>query len=99
MASSRRPPRTRPRTPQEAPPSWGERWRALRNLPPFLRMVWETHRGYCVGVAALRLLRAFIPLATLWVGKLIIDAIVEAAATGEPDWRRLAALVGAEFGI
>lgn len=99
MADPRRRPPTRARSPREGPPSWGERWRALRNLPPFLRMVWETHRGYCAGVATLRLLRAFIPLATLWVGKLIIDSIVAAAAGGTPDWRRLAILVGAEFGI
>ena len=62
-------------------------------------MVWETHRGYGAGVAALRLLRAFLPLATLWIGKLIIDAIVAAIETGEPDWRRIALLVAAEFGV
>ncbi len=95
-----RPPRTRRRPPDESPPSWSERWRALRNLPPFLRMVWETHRGYCLGVAILRLLRAFIPLATLLVGKLIIDSIVAAAAAGGvADWRRLGILVGTEFAI
>ncbi|HEX7243476.1 MAG TPA: ABC transporter ATP-binding protein [Longimicrobiaceae bacterium] len=69
------------------------------NLPPFLRMVWHTHRGYVAGIAVLRLLRAFIPIATLWVGKLIVDAVVEATRTGTPDWRRIATLVGIEFGI
>lgn len=91
--------RGRPRPLDAPPPSLRERWRALRNLPPFLRMVWETHRGYALGVAGLRLLRAFIPLATLWVGKLIIDAIVEAAGSGAPDWRRIALLVATEFGV
>lgn len=100
MASARRPPGPRRRSsPDQPPPSWRERWRALRNLPPFLRTVWETHRGYAAGVATLRLLRAFIPIATLWVGKLIIDSIVEATRTGVPDWRELALLVAAEFGI
>jgi ATP-binding cassette subfamily B protein len=73
--------------------------RAMRNVPPFLRMVWETHRGYVTGISLLRLLRAFIPLATLWVGKLIVDAVVEATRTGTPDWRRITTLVAVEFGI
>ncbi len=71
----------------------------MRNVPPFLRMVWETHRGYAAGIAALRLLRAFVPLATLWVGKAIVDAVVEATRTGTPDWPRLVELVLLEFGI
>lgn len=71
----------------------------MRNVPPFLRMVWETHRGYTLGIAALRLLRAFEPLAILWVGKLIVDAIVEATRTGTPNWDHLLLLVVLEFGI
>lgn len=71
----------------------------MRNVPPFLRMVWETHRGYVATIAALRLLRAFVPIATLWVGKLIVDEVVEATRTGDPDWDRLAVLVALEFGI
>jgi ATP-binding cassette subfamily B protein len=93
------PPSRRPRRPPPASPSWAERMRAMRNLPPFLRMVWETHRGYVAGIALLRLLRAFIPIATLWVGKLIVDAVVEASRTGAPDWRRIGTLVALEFGI
>jgi ATP-binding cassette subfamily B protein len=71
----------------------------MRNVPSFLRMVWATHRGYAAGIAALRLLRAFVPLATLWVGKAIVDAVVEATRTGAPDWRRLAELVLLEFAV
>jgi ATP-binding cassette subfamily B protein len=73
--------------------------RALRNVPPFLRMVWETHRGYMAGIAALRLLRALLPVAILWVGKLIIDGIVHGLDSGEPMWSRLLVLVGVEFGL
>jgi hypothetical protein len=54
----------------------------MRNLPPFLRMVWETHRGYTAAIVVLRLLRAFVPLASLWIGKLIIDAVVRSAESG-----------------
>lgn len=87
------------RAPGEEAPSWGERARAMRNVPPFLRMVWATHPGYAAGIAALRLLRAFVPLATLWVGKSIVDAVVEATRTGAPDWERLTELVLLEFAV
>ena len=43
-------------------------------------------------------MRALLPLATLWIGKLIIDAVVAYRAS-EPDYRRLATLVGAEIAI
>jgi ATP-binding cassette subfamily B protein len=71
----------------------------MRNLPPFLRMVWETHRGYTAAIVALRLVRAFVPLASLWIGKLIIDAVVRSAESGRPEWRALATLVALELGV
>ena len=49
---------------------------ALRYVPPLLRMVWSTHRGFTATMAVLRVARAFIPVATLWIGKLIIDAVI-----------------------
>jgi ATP-binding cassette subfamily B protein len=39
--------------------------------------VWETHRGFTVAMIALRLLRAFVPVASLWAAKLIIDQVVQ----------------------
>ena len=72
-----------------------QRVAALRYIPPFVRLVWQTHRGYTVSMMALRLVRAFVPVAVLWVGKLIIDAVVEARA-GEYDAARLWRLVALE---
>ena len=40
------------------------------------RMVWETSPPLVVATIVLRLLRALLPLAMLWVPKLIIDAVV-----------------------
>ncbi|MFL5383988.1 MAG: ABC transporter ATP-binding protein [Longimicrobiaceae bacterium] len=99
MAEARQHVGRRARSPAEKPPTWGERLRAMRNLPPFLRMVWGTHRAMVAGICLLRLLRAFVPLATLWIGKLIIDAVVLANRTGEPHWRRIATLLAAELAI
>lgn len=58
--------------------TWRARARALRYVPPLVRLVWQTHRGYTATMVALRLTRAFVPVATLWIGKLIIDAVVAA---------------------
>ena len=79
-------------------PTWQGRFRALRSIPAFLRLVWETHRGYAVATIALRLLRAGIPVATLWVAKLIIDTVVS-ARMGRPNISRLWFLVGLELVI
>ena len=68
----------------EAPPTWAERRDALRYVPPLIRLVWETHRGYAAVMVVLRVLRAFVPVATFWVGKLIIDAVLTARATPGP---------------
>jgi ATP-binding cassette, subfamily B, bacterial len=77
-------------------PSWRERIRALRSLPAFLGLVWETHRGYTIATVGLRFLRAGVPIATLWVAKLIIDTVVS-ARTGRPDLYRLWLFVGLEL--
>lgn len=79
-------------------PGWRERVSAIRYVPPLLKLVWEAHRGYAAGVVMLRLVRSFVPLAALWVGKLIIDAVVGARG-GEADTRRLWKLVALEIAI
>lgn len=58
------------------PTTWRERLGALRNLPPFLAMVWRTSRLLTLTTLAVRLVRALLPIATLFVGKLIIDEVV-----------------------
>ena len=63
--------------------SWRERLAAVRYVPPFLRLVWQTSRWFAVAMLVLRLLRAGVPLATLWVGKLIIDAVLAARLSPE----------------
>ena len=78
--------------------SWRERLRALRYVPLLVKLVWQTHRGYTASVIALRLLRAFTPVAALWTGKLIIDAVV-AVRAGAPDLSPLWKLVALEIGI
>ena len=87
----------------DAPPTWGERLAALRHVPPLVRLVFQTHRGYAAAILVLRAIRSLIPVAVLWVGKLIIDGVIAGVAAvhagRSPDWPQLAVLVGLELGI
>ena len=56
--------------------SFRTRLASFRNIRPMLRLVWETSPPLVLSGIVLRLLRALLPLATLWVAKLIIDAVV-----------------------
>ncbi len=53
-----------------------ERVGALRNLRPFMLMVWRTSPGLMASTLVLRLIRALLPVISLYVGKLIIDDVV-----------------------
>jgi len=80
--------------------SWRERFAALGNLPAFFRLVWQASPGLFVGNALLRLVRAAVPATTLYVGKLIIDQVVQLSGqSGPADTTQLWWLVGAEFAL
>src|SRR5919199_183529 len=80
-------------------PTVRERVAALRHVPAFLRLVWQTHPGYAATMVTLRVGRAGVPIATLWVAKLIVDEVIAAAARGGADLGRLWTLVAVEFAI
>jgi len=73
------------RTPQGRSPatskSLKERVGALKNLRPFIAMVWRTSPQLTAASLALRLVRALLPVITLFIGKLIIDDVVGLAQT------------------
>src|SRR5438445_2748950 len=75
------------------PATWKERLEALRYLPALFRLIWRTHRGYTSAIVVLRAVRSVVPIATFWVGKLILDAVIAAKAghgTLTQIWRYLA---------
>jgi ATP-binding cassette subfamily B protein len=88
----------RPRDPNARPPRLKERIAAMRLVPRLIRLVWSTHRGYTVTMIVLRFVRSVVPVATLWVAKLIIDAVITLARTHEPS-RALWTLVALEMAI
>ncbi|MBK0401687.1 ABC transporter ATP-binding protein [Adhaeribacter sp. BT258] len=86
---------------QDKPPlSLKERVSALKNLPGFLKLIWHTSPGMAFTNMMLRIIRAAIPLATLYIGKLIIDEVVRLAKTPENlELNYLFMLIGLEFGL
>ncbi|MCC2547952.1 ABC transporter ATP-binding protein/permease [Hymenobacter sp. BT175] len=78
-----------------------ERFSALRNLPEFLGLIWQTSPALTLGNIALRLLRAALPVAMLYVAKLILDTIIGLAQHPSPHTalRPVFQLVALEFGL
>jgi ATP-binding cassette subfamily B protein len=79
--------------------SWRERLTALRNVPPVLGIVWQSGPAVVTAGLVFRLFAALLPMALLWITKLIIDAIVHTASTHQPVRSGFWWLVAAEFGL
>lgn len=58
------------------PRTFRERFGALKTLRPFMAMVWRTSPSLTMGLLGLRVLRALLPVVSLYIGKLIIDDVV-----------------------
>jgi ATP-binding cassette subfamily B protein len=54
-----------------------ERFSALQNLPRFFALVWQTSPRLTIANTVLRITRSAIPVAILYIGKLIIDQVVQ----------------------
>lgn len=76
-----------------------DRFSALGNLPRFFKLVWQTSPSYTLLNAVLRLLRSAIPVAVLYVGKLIVDQVVFLSQHGQVSHAKLWELVAIEFGL
>ncbi|KAA3439626.1 ABC transporter ATP-binding protein [Rufibacter hautae] len=76
-----------------------QRVSALKHLPPFLKMVWQTNPRMAFINVVLRLLRAAVPVAMLYVGQLIIDEVVRLTQTNDKLLGYLLTLVAIEFGL
>jgi ATP-binding cassette subfamily B protein len=85
--------------PQNLQQAWRERISALRNVPAILRIVWESGRLVVSLGLVFRVFTSLLPLALLWVSKLIIDRIVYVHNTHQPVPAWLWGLVAIEFGL
>ncbi|HEV7513707.1 MAG TPA: ABC transporter ATP-binding protein [Candidatus Acidoferrum sp.] len=79
--------------------AWGTRLQSLKNIPPVLKIIWDSSPAVVTWGLILRAIAALSPLALLAVAKLIIDAVVTHlthAATLRSDFWWLVAI---EFGL
>src|ERR1035437_3367965 len=65
--------------PSEAPSppgnAWGDRLRALKNVPPVLHFVWESGPAVVFWNIAIRVVVAFLPVGIGIIGRFIIDGV------------------------
>lgn len=78
---------------------WQERLSALRQIPPVLGIVWRSGPVVVSLGVILRVFVSLLPVALLWVAKLIIDSIVRAVTTHSHVSPGFWWLVGAEFAL
>ena len=83
----------------EGEATWRTRLASLRNIRPLLGMVWDTSPPLVSATAVLRLFRALLPVAMLWVSKLILDGVVGWIRRGNGDSLRIWKLVALELGL
>jgi len=77
--------------------SWHERLSALRNVPPILKIVWDSGRGVVAFGVVGRIVAAVLPIGITYIAKLIIDILVHLLETHSTVPTRLWWLVFVEF--
>jgi ATP-binding cassette, subfamily B, bacterial len=79
--------------------SWHERLSALRNVPPILKIVWQSGPAVVTFGIVGRVIAALLPISITYVAKLIIDILDQLLHTHTAAPMRLWWLVLAEFGL
>ena len=79
--------------------SWRERLSALRNVPPILKIVWQSGPGVVSFGVLGRVVAAVLPIGITYIAKLIIEILVDHLHNNASIPSRLWWLVGAEFGL
>jgi ATP-binding cassette, subfamily B, bacterial len=77
--------------------AWGTRLQSLKNIPPVLKIIWDSSPAVVTWGLILRAIVALSPLALLAVGRLIIKAVD--VPSGAPLRPHFWWLVGLEFGL
>jgi len=94
LNTARPPKNTRPE-----PLTFKERIDALRNLPAFFKLVWQTSPWMTVVSSILRITRSATPLGLLYIGKLIIDQVIAITRNHAIGTHYLWQLVATEFAL
>lgn len=80
-------------------PSFWDSTKALRYLPRFFNLIWKTSPSLFVANVMCRILKSFVPVAMLWVGKLIIDEVVLQISANPKDLSQIWIYLAMELGL
>ena len=84
---------------EEKPKVLREQFAALKHLPRFFRLIWAVNPYMATANVLLRLLKSAVPLAALYVGKEIIDAVIRLINKEAEDTTYLWTMVAIELGL
>ena len=87
-----------PEAPPEPASAWGDRLRALKNVPPVLHFVWESGPAVVFWNITIRVIVAFLPVGIGIIGRFIIDG-VNRIRLHQPLPQHFWWLVGAEMAL
>ena len=62
---------------------WQEVRRSFSHTPTAIRLVWQANRSATIALAFMTLAGALLPATQAWVGKLIVDGVVESIRGGQ----------------
>ncbi len=79
--------------------SFKDQLSALRHLPRFFALIWQTHKGLAIANILLRIIKSAIPLATLYIGKEIVDEVIRLYEKSGESHTFLWELVALEFAL
>lgn len=85
--------------PQSMRSAWGDRLRALKNIPPVLHIVWESGPAVVSWNLILRIVISFLPICLGKVAQYIVDGVNRVISFHQPLSPRFWWLVGLELSL
>lgn len=74
-------------------------WEMLANTPRLLRLVWRGTPEWLMFTLLITLLSSLVPVAQLYINKLIVDQVIQDLGQPQPNWQPLIMLVSAGLGL
>ena len=74
-------------------------WSSFQHVPRFFKRVWSASPALFLINISVRLFSAFLPVLILWIGKEIIDCVIELSQSERTDYGRLWWFVGVELAL